>query len=147
MTGATESSGPRLSQERMLAAAQPPSFTSVFARTRFVGLHQWPSAPPAVAWLRNRHRHEFHIEVELPVGHDDRAIEFQLLKQLVDDMLAAWYQPVGAEQAAHLGTTSCETIGHRLALALLDEFTDAAWCQVTVSEDGENGSRVFEARL
>lgn len=102
--------------------------TTVFVRTQFVGYHRWKDAPDHVAFLRDYHRHVFHVEVEVPVTGLNREVEFFTLKQVVDDFLLAHYEGQYFEK-------SCEMIANRLA----DKFNAT---YVEVSEDGENGARV-----
>lgn len=108
--------------------------TFVFVTTRFVGFHQWPGAPDQVAYLRSRHRHEFHVRAEKRVTHNDRQIEFIQLKQEVDAVIQ---QALGPEEHGRLGvaTWSCEQWATYLIARL-----DLTKCEV--SEDGENGAVV-----
>lgn len=126
-----------------------PTLASVFCRTRFDATHYWPGAS---SHLGQEHRHDFHIEVELPVSHDDRDIEFIQLKELIDMWLDAWYPRNTTRPGSHirtsprqLGTTSCEQLARKIAVHCLHTWP-VAWCQVKVSEDGENGARVTELR-
>lgn len=116
--------------------------TSVFIHTRFAALHQWPAAKGEVRYLSSLHRHEFHIEAEVPVEHDDRAIEFITLKRHIDLRLRQWYSKLD-DSVPNLGLTSCEQLARRIAGMLIFEH-QLAWAQVSVSEDGENGARVTE---
>jgi hypothetical protein len=100
----------------------------VVATVMFEGLHQWPSAPRDVQFLREPHRHLFQIRCFSRV-ESDREIEFILLKREVAKYLAETY-PNG-----DLGTRSCEALGKEL----LDRF-GLSRCEVF--EDGENGSVV-----
>lgn len=95
------------------------------------GRHHWPGAPEKTAFLRNSHRHLFHFEVDIPVNHDDRDVEFfDFQNQLANALYHGW-------RADGFGTydfknNSCEM----LASWVLDQFPAARRC--TVSEDGEN---------
>jgi hypothetical protein len=102
--------------------------TCVWITTTFEGFHQWPNAPDCVAFLRDVHRHIFHVKLGKEVVGDDREIEFIQLKWDVDKYLEKHYS--GQEFS-----DSCEQI----ASELLIEF-DASF--VEVDEDGENGVRV-----
>ena len=108
--------------------------TTVFCRTRFVGYHRWTSAPKELKYLRDYHRHQFHVELEVLVDHADRAVEFIQLKQLLDSYLFIHWCEERFED-------SCEMI----AKAIRDEFTKHAYLvyYVEVSEDGENGGRIY----
>lgn len=106
------------------------SRTEVFCRLTFEGFHRWPDAPDEVAFLRDAHRHVFHVEVRVPVEHDERDVEFILLKRHVLDLIA------GIQLDGTCGDWSCETWARVILNA-----TGAS--SVTVSEDGENGATVY----
>jgi hypothetical protein len=111
-------------------------------------MHYWPEAPDTVMFLRSPHRHEFHVEVELPVEHDDRDVEFILLKGIAWNILRSWHgwaDPLQHAALLDFGTNSCEMIARYLAVRLIKHY-GVTWAQVTVSEDGENGARVLEIR-
>lgn len=98
-------------------------------RLEFEGFHRWPQAPSDVAYLRDRHRHVFHIEARFAVDHDNRAVEFIQFKGEMLEWLRNRFP--GNE----LGTKSCEQI----AGLLLEAF---ALQSCAVFEDGENGAIV-----
>lgn len=102
----------------------------VFAKTRFTALHSWPDAPVSHEFLRQPHRHEFHVIVWAQVSGTDREIEFIDLKEKVTAYCRENFE------GRNLKGTSCEMI----ALQILKEFNQL-YC-VEVSEDGENGSIV-----
>jgi len=108
---------------------------TIFVKTQFEGIHSYPDAPEEVLFLRNEHRHMFHVRLEIEVMHDDRELEFIMVKRALDAHLA---KSVGTP------TWSCEMIGE----AILDWATEhycnecSRFMVVSVSEDGENGARV-----
>lgn len=104
--------------------------TKVFITTSFPAFHRWPAAPDECAFLRDKHRHVFHVRMEWQVNHNDRDIEFITMKQKVDKHI----QKLWAEQ--DLLSTSCEMIAEHL-------FKEFGCIRVEVSEDGENGA-VYE---
>jgi len=105
---------------------------TVWVTSRFEGWHHWPDAFEEVAYLRDRHRHEFHVRAEVPVDHANRSIEFITLKrQVVRFVAEAW--PGG-----ELGARSCEMVAEAIGRAIVREY-GCAWARVDVSEDGENG--------
>jgi hypothetical protein len=57
---------------------------------QFEGLHCWPSAPDEVAFLRSPHRHIFHCRARLEVFHQDREVEFILLKRNLESRTLEW---------------------------------------------------------
>jgi 6-pyruvoyl-tetrahydropterin synthase len=105
------------------------SSTRVFCTTSFEGFHRWPDAPEEVAFLRARHRHRFGVRVEVAVSHDDRDVEFILLRRAVEAEIAR------VQAVLDDGTWSCE----RWAAHLLTAFKAV---RVEVNEDGENGAVV-----
>lgn len=99
----------------------------IFVRTSFEGFHCWPCAPDEVAFLRNRHRHIFHVEVVKDVTHNERDIEFILFKGAVDDLVNM------QRYASESENWSCEKWAE-----FIGDMLDAK--RVTVSEDNENGA-------
>lgn len=99
---------------------------------QFEGQHCWPSAPDAVAFLRNLHRHIFHCRVRLEVFHDDREVEFILLKRSLQEKTDQWLRNE---------TDSCEMIAMRILLYLNDRYVSRL-ASVWVSEDGENAALI-----
>lgn len=100
--------------------------------------HCWPGAPEHRAYLAALHRHVFHVEVAVPVVHDDRAIEFHDLRDIAIGLFA------GQGEARPFGTDlahrSCEMLARHMAEALARMV--GQWCEVSVSEDGEFGAVV-----
>ncbi len=99
----------------------------IFVKTRFTAFHNWPDAPEEVGFLRNIHRHEFHVEVRWNVSHSDRDREFFIMKRKLQTHLTKYYF------GKNLGERSCEMIAYEI----MEEFEANT---VIVSEDGENGS-------
>ena len=102
--------------------------TVVWITTQFVGYHRWKDAPDQVAFLRNEHRHIFHVKLGVRVDHDNRAVEFFMLKEEVNKHLKLHFEGRRFE-------LSCEQIAAKLLSYFSAEF-------VEVSEDGENGATV-----
>jgi hypothetical protein len=108
--------------------------TTITVRTTFPGIHSWPDAPDTVAFLRDRHRHLFHVEAEIQVKHGDRELEFLT----VQDEVSSWVRALPFD----LGHTSCEMLAERLLAGLRGLYGSDRSYRVTVSEDGENGATV-----
>ena len=106
------------------------SRSSAFVTTCFEGFHCWPDAPEAVGFLRDKHRHVFHVRVDVSVSHSDRDVEFILFKQQLDKDI----QSIAEERDT--STWSCES----WCEAILDTYPSAI--RVEVSEDNENGAVV-----
>ena len=105
--------------------------TVIIATLRFEGFHSWGDAPSEVGFLRARHRHMFHVRAEKEVTHDNRQIEFILLKRELEQGINV----IQFKERDACETWSCEMWAKRL----LQDFKLSA-CEV--SEDGENGARV-----
>lgn len=113
--------------------------TTIIVRFQKEGIHAYPLAGTdpqlkSVEFLAHPHRHMFHVEAELEVFHDDREIEFIIMKH----RLEAW-----ALRDQNMDCKSCEMIARDIAEFLLHTYGDHRYCRVDVFEDGENGARVI----
>lgn len=104
----------------------------VYCSTMFEGFHKWSKAPEGVSYLRNIHRHMFHVKVFVKVLHNDRAVEFITLKHYVDAIIKL-RQPLNIE-------ISCEQIAEDIYQGLKEIAILAS--SISVSEDGENGAMI-----
>lgn len=101
----------------------------VEVRTTFEGIHYYKDAPKNVEFLRNPHRHLFHVIVRTKVD-GFRALEFLTVKKELDAYLQANFQ----------GKTfpySCEEIASFILVWLLRKY-EVRSAEVKVGEDGEN---------
>ena len=105
----------------------------VFCTLQIEGTHSWPECPfDEVAYLRDPHRHVFYIKAFKQVHHDDRDVEFIMLKHAIKDYITGTYFIPG--YATHMfDAMSCEMI----ARELIEQF-GLSRCEV--SEDNENGA-------
>lgn len=108
----------------------------IVVKTQFEAIHCWPGCPhDEVAFLRNPHRHVFYVTCKASVHHDDRDIEFIMLKHQVASMLCRLYGVLPA-RTTDMGMTSCEMI----CTDLLKNIPVLNF--VSVFEDDENGAEV-----
>lgn len=110
-------------------------------RTKFIwvtfqkeGIHRYPDAPKGVEFLRHPHRHMFHFKVELQVFHDDRDVEFILLKRELENLYT--------DGTLQLDYRSCEMMADDLADYIMVNYPGRKLV-ITVSEDGENGATCY----
>lgn len=92
------------------------------------GWHSWPTATGVREYLKDLHRHEFHIGATVAVRHDNRDVEFHDLMQII----RAWW----GNENDQTDRGSCEHIAaelHEYLRRILPDRTIA----VTVGEDGE----------
>jgi hypothetical protein len=108
---------------------------SVFCTLQIEGEHNWPECPyEEVSYLRSPHRHVFHVKAVAAVDHNNRDVEFILLKHNILEYLNQCYY--NKERRIHVfGSKSCEMIASELLVAFNLQ-------QVEVNEDGENGAIV-----
>lgn len=100
--------------------------------TQFSATHNFPDCSiPEVIYLQHQHRHVFQIKMKFSVSHNNRDIEFIIMKQEVEKHIAKEYA------GKFLGKKSCEMIAEELM-----EYFGASF--VSVYEDGENGAEIEE---
>ncbi len=98
-------------------------------RHRFEGFHRWAQAPEQVKFLRDLHRHEFHVRLRMQVSHNERELEFILVKR--------WLAILLIEVAT--AESSCESIAEFILKEAKDRYGFRGM-ECEVSEDGENGA-------
>lgn len=102
--------------------------TNIIVNLQWEGVHQWSACPiEEVKYLRDPHRHMFHICCKRAVTHDDRQIEIIQLKHRISEWLDTLYQD------HDMGETSCEMLAKKIA-----QRFGLNYCSVL--EDGENGA-------
>ncbi len=109
--------------------------TSIWVTFQKEGIHKYPAAATdpklaEVSFLAHPHRHTFHFRVELEVFHDDRDVEFILLKRELERLYTS-----GTLQ---LNNMSCEMIAREL-LDYIKTYYPGRNSTIQVSEDNENG--------
>ena len=108
----------------------------IIVRGQYEFIHRYIGAPQELMYLRNQHRHMFNYEVELEVFHDDRELEFIMVKHDIDDYLARrnenWEEK-----------TSCEQMAKCIGLYLQTKYGFERSMSVSVFGDNENGAKVI----
>lgn len=116
--------------------------TLAIVQTQFEGFHCWAAAPAAVNYLRNRHRHIFHVKFAVRVGHDDRAVEFHMLRTTLNEEIEVVSQKLRDEPFK-----SCEMLAGEIAARMWERVDNLDIAFVEVWEDNENGARIdYEQR-
>lgn len=94
------------------------------------GEHRWIKAPSEVAFLRNLHRHVFHIEAWVEqVPEVDRDVEYITLKRQLKKVKRSFLPN---------DKCSCEDIAHNVKNWITENY-EGRQVKVFVYEDGENG--------
>ena len=109
----------------------------IYVRFTFTGLHHWPDAVYPDAHLAAIHEHLFHVEVGIPVEHDDREITFEQLERDARSSLPTAPDDHGRYD---LGPWSCEHLARHLASCLSEQHQRTV--SVAVDEDGRRGARI-----
>lgn len=104
----------------------------IVTHNAIIGSHYWPDAPAKYAYLKNEHRHVFHIRCWFDVKHNDRDIEINDMQDIIKDSITQQFENLGA-MGVCFGGMSCEDI----ATFCIDEFGCVA-CEVL--EDGYGGA-------
>jgi hypothetical protein len=100
-------------------------------KTQQEGFHFWKDAPESVSFLRNKHRHIFFFKVWVSQNHNERDLEYFILKSKVESLIPTINGP-----------QSCETIASNLQLSLVNLFSHERQVKVEVTEDNENGALI-----
>lgn len=116
----------------------------IFITFQKEGIHRYPAAAESpelatgdwldVSFLASPHRHMFHFRIEMEVFHDNRDVEFIQFKRIVEN----WY----SQGTLKLDYKSCEMMARELHKNLFSSWPDRDYV-VEVSEDGENGCRIY----
>lgn len=104
----------------------------VVVKLRIEGIHRWSECGiKQVDFLRQQHRHVFHITAKKEVGKTDREIEIIVFKREIEEWIKREYA-CDKHVVVDFGENSCEDIACALAL----EF---GLQSCVVLEDGEAG--------
>jgi hypothetical protein len=102
----------------------------------FEGFHLYDGAPKEVEFLKHLHRHLFNVRVSIQVKHDDRELEFFIVRRELIDMINKLYPEkiVG----------SCEMVAKDLYHYIKRNYGHERLVKVEVYEDRENGGIVTD---
>ena len=100
------------------------------------GIHAYPEAATnpdlqEVAFLSFPHRHIFHFRVAISVTHDNRDLEFILIKRELENFMSV----------GNIDNASCEMLAMKLIVYIQKHYPNRS-VVVEVFEDGENGARL-----
>lgn len=103
-----------------------------------LGTHSWPGAYGEVEFLKHEHHHQFNFVIETDVNHDNRAIEFIMLRMDVLDLI---YEKYPTDRwIVKFGERSCEMIANEIQEELEEEYGQDM--KVSVFEDDVQGGVV-----
>lgn len=109
--------------------------TMIKISTQFESIHQYSDAPDEVAFLRHPHRHVFHVIAQIEVYHDDRELEFIIVKRDLERFIARRFNALQGASCEMVATTIYDYLGARWQ-------KDHVRRQIIieVNEDRENGA-------
>mgnify|MGYP007029251346 FL=1 len=107
---------------------------NVITKNYIEGLHCWKDAPNHLDYLRNKHRHIFHVHCYWEVKHNDREIEIIETQKEVDNYFKKYYS--NKYNMCDFENMSCEDICNEL----LGCYKEKGLKQVLVLEDGQGGA-------
>ena len=111
----------------------------ITVKHQFKALHRWAECPyEEQAFLRNWHRHVFHVTLSVAVGHNDRDFEFFRVQGALADLCSEEWEQRQVEM-------SCEMFAVAIIKTFIEEGFPVHRC--TVSEDGENEAQVVVRNL
>jgi hypothetical protein len=115
--------------------------THIYVTLQREGIHAYPAAAqlPGVEFLAHPHRHIFHVKAQIQVFHDDRELEFILVKR--------WIESLYGSGALQLNNQSCEMIAQSLIGEIIKQYGTHREVIVDVSEDNENGAVVTRSPI
>lgn len=115
-------------------------------------MHLYPDAPEQVAFLKNLHRHVFYVELQIEVFHQDRELEFFIVRGALQEKIESIFAG-----GTHTDAWSCEMLARELqqwakieyprplsSLPLVSSQKVTRKVSVKVFEDDENGAYVKE---
>lgn len=94
----------------------------------YEGFHKYEDAPDEVAFLRHLHRHIFKWRAVIGVTHDNRELEFFMVKRVIETEILPFQGTLG----------SCEMQAEFILQGLVNKYGPDRFYLVSVSEDGEN---------
>ena len=106
----------------------------VVTKNYIEGLHYWREAPPNLDYLRNKHRHIFHIICSWEVFDDNRQMEIIETQNMIDNYFKKYYN--NKYNMCDFENMSCE----QMCNELLEQYSNKGLKQVTVLEDGYGGA-------
>lgn len=109
---------------------------TIVVKYQFIWYHKWENAPEEVRFLQNEHRHNFFIEVEFYVNHNDRDLEFYIMRDKISKAIESLYEK---HYLDGFKIESCEQVAQDLLEYFDPEFNIKI---VSVYEDNDNGSKV-----
>ena len=114
--------------------------TRIEVSEMFLGMHHWWNAPDQVLFLRNDHVHDFKATVSCSVDHDDRDLEFYIIRKDLRSILKSSFEM--ADGLYLLKGKSCEDVARIVLSALTKMYGEGRDWKVTVAENPQQSATV-----
>lgn len=111
---------------------------SICVINQFDALHKFKDAPEEVSYLRNLHRHTFIVTSKIEVFHEDRELEFYMVKDYIKTLLD--------DTSSLGGNMSCENICSYVLQNLKNKYGTNRDYIISCSEDGQNKAILEETK-
>lgn len=108
----------------------------ITVKNQFDDVHCYPNAPEEVSFLKSLHRHTFMIETTIQVFHEDRELEFYMVKDYIDTLISDIKNSDVSK--------SCENICVMILDKLKQKYGTERKYTISCSEDGWNKATVEE---
>ena len=112
--------------------------TYIVVKNQFEGIHRYKDAPEQVLFLRGYHRHIFNVKTKIEVFHDDRELEFIIVKRAIDNFLKSKTENTEGEYW-FMENLSCEQVARQIYDFLIKQYGERKII-IEISEDGENSA-------
>lgn len=109
----------------------------ITVRNQFDAIHKYENAPDEVDYLRNPHRHTFYITSKIQTFHEDRELEFYMVKDFIHEQIPALFDALNEKM-------SCENIASFIVECLTQKYCTEQFreMEISVSEDQQNEATV-----
>lgn len=110
-------------------------------KNTYLGSHRWKDAIDEVQFLANDHAHDFKVEVSCDVRHEDRELEFYLIRKDLDVIVDRLFDKI--DSIYRFGDLGCEQIGSSVLEQLVKAYGSRSW-SVGVWENEQQGATTYE---
>lgn len=112
--------------------------TFIKVKNTFEGIHRYKDAPIQVEFLSDYHRHVFVVETKIEVFHDDRELEFIMVKREINEFFKSKMENTEYTYW-FMDELSCEQVAIQLHEFLTKKYGKRKMI-IEVSEDDENSA-------
>jgi len=116
--------------------------TRIKVSEMFLGMHHWWNAPDEVSFLRSDHVHDFKTTVSCSVDHNDRDLEFYIIRKDLRSILKSSFEV--ANGIYLLKGKSCEDVARIVLDSFAKMYGKGRDWKVTVAENPQQSATVYD---